>query len=49
MLITQSPSVVPSKSTTFSTCGISLRWLRSLASWVSSSAKTIRLSESARM
>ena len=47
--MTQSPSVVPSKVTTFITWGSSDRW--SLSFWIcpSSSANTTWLSESLRM
>ena len=47
--MTQSPSGVPSKVTTRVTCGICDRTSRSLLTWVSSSAKTMRLPELDRM
>ena len=47
--MTQSPSVFPSKVTTFIRWGSSERRSVSLAIWVSSSAKTTRHSESLRM
>ncbi|MFC7660977.1 hypothetical protein ACFQV8_37610 [Pseudonocardia benzenivorans] len=50
-VITQSSSSsgVPSRSTTTPTSGSSSRCARSFATWVSSSANTTRLPESARM
>ena len=46
---TQSPSPSPSKVITLTRSGSRSRWLRSLATWASSSANAIREPLSARM